>query len=701
MATVAEALQTALRHHQSGQLAEAERIYRQVLQVEPRQPDALHLLGVLAHQVGKLEPAIQHIGEAIAQVPSQPIFHASMANALLSQGRIDQAIASCQEALRLNSSSVEAHFTLANAYRAQGRMEEAEAGYREVLRLRPSHPEALNNLGNLLRGRRQIREAEGCYRQALQFQPNNPVSLANLGSILRELGRLDEAEGCIRTALRVQPRFAAGQSYLGDVLLDRGNPRDAEFCYREALRLTPDMPEANRGLGVAVHRMGRFAEAEEHYRKAISLRPSYSEAHGNLGDLMRDVHNIPAARAAYAEVIRYRPDSVEAHNNLGACLIEEGRTNEAVEHLHEALRLRPGYVPSLGNLATLARDSHYQMSEDEVGWMSRLLATGNLPAEPRSTIAFSLANVLDKRKKHDEAFPYYIQANDLKRQVFEQRGLGFDPAEHVRFTDRILQTATSEFFRRVQGFGLSSELPVFIVGMPRSGTTLVEQILASHPNVYGAGELSDVPTIGRDLGRALRPPEEYPACTARVDADLAREAAARHLERLTQLGGSAIRVVDKLPANFFHLAVIHMLFPKARIIHCLRDKLDICVSCFFQDFTTLSFATRFSDIAVYYKEYERLAAHWKAVFPKPMYEIRYEDLIADQEGESRKLIDFLGLEWNERCLAFYENKRVIQTSSVAQVRQPIYKTAVLRWKRYVKHLGPLFKELGMEAPPQE
>ncbi len=701
MATVAEALQTALRHHQAGQLAEAERIYRQVLQVEPRQPDALHLLGVLAHQVGKLEPALQHIEAAISVVPSQPIFHASLANAYLTMGRLDEAIASCEKALQLQPNSVEALFTLANARRAQGRMEEAEAGYREVLRLRPNHSEASNNLGNVLRNRRRLRDAEMCYRQAFQLQPNNPVTLANLGSVLRELGQLDEAEGCVRQALRIQPHFAAAQSYLGDILLDRGNARDAEFCFREALRLAPKVAESHRGLGVATHRLGRLDEAERCYRQAIALRPDYAEAYGNLGDLMRDVHNIPAARQAYADVIRHRPDSVEAHNNLGACLIEEGQTNEAVHHLHEALRLRPGYVPSLGNLATLARDGHYQMSEDEVNWMTQLLATGNLPTEPRSTIAFSLANILDKRKQHDEAFAYYTQANDLKREVFRLRGLAFDPAEHIRFTDHVLETTTPEFFQRVASFGLPSELPVFIVGMPRSGTTLVEQILASHPKIYGAGELPDVPMIGRDLGRSLRPPEEYPACLPRVTAELAREAAGRHLERLAHLGGSAIRVVDKLPANFFHLGLIYMLFPKARIIHCLRDKLDICVSCFFQDFTTLSFATRMDDIAVYYKEYERLAAHWRTVFPAPVFELRYEDLIADQEGMSRKLLDFVGVEWNERCLTYYENKRVIQTSSVAQVRQPIYRTAVARWKRYEKHLGPLLAALGMSgAPPK-
>lgn len=694
MATVAEAMQAGLRHHQAGQLAEAERIYRQVLQADPRQPDALHLLGLIAHQVGQHEPALRHIEEAIALVPAQPIFHVSLSNVCQSLGQLDRAIASCREAIRLQPNLADAHLSLGNALRLQGQMVEAEACCREALRLQPQYLEAYNNLGNLLRLRGQLSEAEACYREALRLRPANPIALANLGAVQREQGRLDEAEACQRQALRLQPGFAMAQSYLGDVLLDRGNPRDAEFCFREALRLQPNLAESHRGLGIAVHRQRRLQEAEACYREAIRLRPGYVEAFGNLGDLMRDVQNIPAARAAYAEAIRYKPDSVEALNNLAACLIEEGNSAEAIVHLHEALRLRPGYVPSLGNLGTLARDGFYQFTDDEIGQLRSQLATGNLSVEGRSTLSYSLANVLDKRKEHDEAFRYYIQANELKRQVFQQRGMAFDPAGHIQFMDRILATATPEFFRKVESFGLPTELPVFILGMPRSGTTLVEQILASHPQVFGAGELSDIPNLGRDLGQSLQPAEEYPSCLGRVGPELARAAAARHLERLRQLGGSATRVTDKLPANVFHLALIYSLFPQARVIHCLRDPIDICVSCFLQDFTTLSFATRLDDIGIYYREYERLAAHWRTVLPMRILEVRYEELIANQEGESRRMLDFIGLDWDERCLAFHKNERVIQTSSVAQVRQPIYNSSVNRWKRYRQHLGPLFAALG-------
>jgi tetratricopeptide (TPR) repeat protein len=566
MATVAEALQKALQHHQAGQLAEAERIYRQVLKAEPQQADALHLLGVLAQQAGKPEPAVEHIGAAIALIPSQPLFRASLASAYLDLGRLDEAVASCQEALRLQPDLVAAHHTLASVRRAQGRMDEAEAGYRAVLRLQPDHADARNNLGNVLRGRGQLGEAEACYRAALRHRPGNPIALANLGALLRKRARLDEAEACLRQALQLQPNLATAQSYLGDILLDRGQPRDAKYCFREALRRLPNLAEAQRGLGLALHRQGYRAEAEACYREAVRLRPAYADAYLNLGDLMREVHNVQAAREAYVEAIRHKPGLVDAHNNLGACFIEEGKTTEAVAQLREALRLQAGHVASLGNLATLARDGFYQMTDAEVDQMRELLAGGNLALEARSTLAFSLANVLDKQRQHDAAFQYYIQGNELKRQVFRQRGLGFDAAEQRRFIDCILATATPEFFRRVASFGLPSELPVFIVGMPRSGTTLVEQILASHPQVFGAGELAAMPNIGRDLGRSLQPPEDYPACLGRVPAGLARTAAARHLERLSQLAGPAVRVIDKLPANIFHLALTYLLFPRARVI---------------------------------------------------------------------------------------------------------------------------------------
>jgi tetratricopeptide (TPR) repeat protein len=762
MATVAEVLEAGVRHHQAGELAKAETLYRQALQAEPRQVDALHLLGVLAGQVGKYDVAVQYITQAITLAPAQAIFHCSLAKAYQGLGQFDQALACCHDALRLQPEGADGHLTLGLVLLGQGQLPEAEASFREAVRLRPAFPEACNNLGNVLRRRGQLAEAEACYRAALRLRPADVIALINLGAILAEQNRLAEAEACYRQALQLRASYAEGHLHLGMLRQKQGRFAEAEACCREALRLRPAYPEAHNDLGNLRQRQGRPAEAEACYREAVRLRPAYPEAHGNLGNILlargqaaeaeacyraalrhrpayadahanlgnalrlqkrlaeaeaayraalhyrpsyvethvnlghvlRDQHNIPAARTAYEEALRLKPDFIEPRNNLGACFMEEGRWAEAVTQLREVLRLQPDYAPALGNLGTLARDGFYRFTDDETARLRTLLDSGTLTGENRCMLTYALANVLDKRKAHDEAFSYYEQANDLRREMFRQRGEGLDPEQHRRFIDSMIAVATPEFFRTVASFGNPSELPVYILGMPRSGTSLVEQILASHPQVYGGGELPHIPMLARQLSRALRVPEDYPACLARIGAEQARTLAAQQLDLLSQLGGAAVRITDKLPANVFHLALIHLLFPQARIIHCRRDPLDVCVSCFLQDFHTLSFATRLEDIGIFYREYERLAAHWRAVLPARVFEVQYEEMVANQEAVSRALVAFCGLDWHERCLTFHETRRVVQTSSVAQVRQPIYGSSVGRWRRYRRHLKPLFRALG-------
>jgi Flp pilus assembly protein TadD len=695
MVTVAEAMQAGLRHQQAGRLREAERIYREVLQADPRHADALHLLGVAAGHDGRHDEAVRLIGDAIAVAPAQPLFRCSLANALTAAGRFDQALAACREALRLRPGFAEAHASLGNLSRARGRMADAEAAFREVLRLQPGNAEAHNNLGNVLRGQGRLDEAEACYRRALELRPADAVPLANIGAVLLLANRLDEAEHCLRPAVRLRPDLAPAHASLGELFLRRGRAEEAEACCRTALRLDPSCAEAQKSLAGALRLQGRLDEAEAGYRAAARLNPEDAELHAGLGRLLRERGDVPAARAAFAEAVRLGPSLFEARNDLAACLIEEGRTEEAVHQLQEVLRLRPGYVAALGNLGTLARDGLYRFRAEDAAQVRALLADPALPAEARSTLSFSLAHVLAREQAHDEAFSFYRQANDAKAALFRSRGLGFDRAKHRRLVEQAAAVGTAEFFRRAGVMGSDSELPVFIVGMPRSGTTLVEQILASHPLVHGAGELPDIPDLGTRLARSGA--HGYPACLPHLDAATVRSAAEAHLRRLSALGGPAARVTDKLPANVFHLPLIRLLFPRARVIHCVRDALDVCLSCYFQDFYTLSFATDLEDIGFYYRTYERLAGHWRTADPAPMLEVSYEALVTDTEAVSRALIAFCGMTWDDRCLTFHESRRVVRTSSVAQVRQPVYRSAVGRWQSYRKHLGPLLRALGREG----
>ena len=327
-----------------------------------------------------------------------------------------------------------------------------------------------------------------------------------------------------------------------------------------------------------------------------------------------------------------------------------------------------------------------------------LLAQGRLAAEGTSCLHFTLAILLDKQGRYDEAFSHYRRGNDLKRELFRQYGRAYDPEGHRRLIDLLIATFDRSFFDGVQSFGVDSELPVFIVGMPRSGTTLVQQILASHPQIFAAGEI-------RDLEQILSAPPQsggifssYPVYMSSATRQAIRIMSERYLERLGKLGGQAQRVVDKMPHNYLHLGSIFALFPRARIIHCRREAMDVCLSCYCQNFKWLNYASSLADLGFHYREYERLMAHWRQVLPLRMYEVQYEDLVARSEPVIRDLIAFCGLDWSASCLDFHRNPRAVRTASKLQVRRPVYASSVGRWQRYASHLGPLRDTLGHAAP---
>jgi hypothetical protein len=303
-------------------------------------------------------------------------------------------------------------------------------------------------------------------------------------------------------------------------------------------------------------------------------------------------------------------------------------------------------------------------------------------------VHFTLAGHWERSADYDRAFVHYRQANDLKRECYRQRAMAFDQDKHKDLIDRLIAFFTPEFFQKTRHFGADTELPVFVVGMVRSGTSLVEQILASHPQASGAGELKDIDQLSLTLPERLGG-ASYPDCLAQLDPLTAKTVAYAYLLRLAHDSGAAVRVVDKMPHNCLHLGLIAVLFPRARIIHCRRDPMDVCASAYFQNFKWLPYAASMEDIAFYHRQYERLMAHWRRALPTPIHEVVYEEMVAHQEAVSRDLVRHCGLDWDDRCLAFYQSKRAVQTASKLQVRQPIYTRSVAGWKRFESHLQPL------------
>ena len=474
--------------------------------------------------------------------------------------------------------------------------------------------------------------------------------------------------------------------HLGAIVLEKGRTDEALHIYGEAVAAEPRAAQAHASLGNALRAAGRSEEAAASYRRAIALQADLAYAHANLGSVLFDQADFAAAEDSCRRALELDPGLDRSYGTLGAILQVLGRFDDAADCFRRALARRPESGHAYFGLVSGGETA---IEEAELRRLAELAANVELTADDRAAAGFALGNALDAAGRYDEAFGHYAEANTTYRQARNRAGAHFDAESLHSSVDLTIQTYTPEFFRSVGRSGNPSEVPVFIVGMPRSGTTLVEQIAASHSQVFGAGELPDIDRIAATLGS----PTQNGA--GRWEPAEIRRTADAHLDHLLGLGGGAKRVIDKMPDNIFQLGVIATVFPGARIIFCRRDPRDICLSCFFQMFAAGNlWAFDLADSAKRYLETERLAAHWQRVLPLRMLDLSYEALVADLEGEARRLIAFLGLDWEPACLDFHRVERAVRTASVWQVRQPLYSRSAGRWRHYEKHLGPIREELS-------
>lgn len=722
---------TAVRHHQRGDLHEAARAYQAVLAHDPAHADALHLLGVVALQSGDAAGAIDLIRQAVAFAPESAEFHANLGEAYRAYGELDRAAECCRTALRLRPDYPEAsnnlglvllaqgeaaaavgqfrtavrlapdralnHNNLGNALRVAGDADAAAAAFRTAVELDPACAEAHSNLGQLLLERNDRRGALAHCQEAARLRPELAEVRNNLGNTLRALGRLAEAKDQYGEAVRLNPDLAVSYNNMGQALQEEGDLPVALLWYGQALNREPTAARTHANVASAFEEQGDFDRAVKHYQVALRLDPHFAEAHNGLGFVFHQQGRFTEALEAYREVIRLRPAFAPGHCNLGNLLEELGELKAAEAGYRAALRLDPDLPVAHAQLATLLRG---KLPEDDLAALRRAFDRPRLSRRQRLALHFGLAHALDGRGEYDTAAGHMRDGNALCRELWQKQGQGYDPQAHSAFVDRLIATFTPEFFARVQGWGLDTERPVFVVGLPRSGTTLTEQILASHPQVFGAGELpavkADFDAIPGLLMTNLPPVEALPG----LHREAVRELAAWHLARLEELNPTADRVVDKLPDNYLHLGLVVTLFPKARIIHCRRDLRDVAVSCWMTNFRHIRWAADPDHIAARFADYRRITDHWRRVLPVPVLEVDYEETVADLEGVVRRLVGWCGLPWDAACLDFHRTARPVRTASVTQVRQPIYLRSVGRWKHYETSLKPLFAALESSRPPE-
>jgi tetratricopeptide (TPR) repeat protein len=526
------------------------------------------------------------------------------------------------------------------------------------------------------------------------LQPDYANAHCNLGLALVKQGRIDEAVARYERALALQPDYAEAHYNLGILLNEQGQRDAAIGHFARTLALKPDYADAHNNLGIALAATGQIEEAVAHYKRALALNPNDAKAHNNLGLALATQGRIDAAVAHYKWAILIDPHQAEPYNNLGNIFKDQGMFEEAVAHYGKAITNRPGYAEVHFNRADLKT---FSPGDADLEALESLAARDDMPAKKAAFIRFALAKALEDSGDYVGAFEHLRQANALKRGQTH-----YDEAKVVDLFARIAKVFDRRLFDRFQfdrfqeEAGDPSAVPIFVLGMPRSGSTLIEQILASHPQVHGAGELADLEIAANLIVEA------FPEGVSTLEAITLRRMAQAYLARLPALPDGKTRIVDKMPDNFLRIGLIHLILPNAKIVHTTRAPMDTCISCYSKLFTDgLPFTYDMEELGHYYRCYSELMAHWRSTLPPgTMLDVSHEELVDDLEGQARRLIEYCGLTWDEQCVSFHKTRRPVKTASAVQVRRPLFRGSLQRWRRYEAGLAPLLQALGDLVPEQ-
>jgi tetratricopeptide (TPR) repeat protein len=674
-------------------LDEAVASYDRALELKPDYADAANNHGNALRQLGRSEEALGSYDTAVALGSNSATALNNRGMVLKDIGRCEEALANFDAALALNPNLVEAHNNRGVALAEVRRYDEAMSCYDTALTLSPNLPAVLNNRGNLLQELGRIEPALADYDKALALDPDYADAANGRGSILRKLDRIHEAEMTLRRAIELKPDYSEACCNLGSVLIDLGNLVEAEIAVRRAIELKPNSIPALCNLGKLLGDLGRSDEAEAVTRQAVALRPDHAEGHFHLGTVLIRSGRLDEAEAATRRAIALNPHLAGAHHNLGVVLMELGRLTEAREAAERAVALAPREPLHFRQLGEVKK---------YVAGDSCLIALEALSNDEASfgigkqiDLHFALAKAYADLGRAQDEFHRLLAGNRLKRSRID-----YNETSVLDEIDRVQQVFSSEFMRTAQAAGEPSAKPIFILGMPRSGTTLVEQILASHPQVFGAGELNLFERSVGDLRSAIQEAPAYPEIARHIPAGHFGEIGERYLAGIQRLAPAASRITDKMPANFLFAGLIHLALPNATIIHTVRDPVDTCISCFSKLFTEGNFHSYdLAELGRYYRRYQALMKHWHHVLPPGrMLDVHYEDTVADVETVARRIVAHCGLSWDQRCLDFHRTERAVRTSSATQVRRPIYASSIGRRHVYGPLLEPLLAELSPPEP---
>ncbi len=683
----------AEKSFQAGRLGEAEGLLRSALKIQPDNADALFALGLVAYRANQTEAAIRLIEEAVSFNPSAARFHTTLCALHETRGDTTKAIEHGRVAITLRPRSSEAHNNLGVAYLSAGDVSSAVGHFSEAIAADPRNVDALSNRARAHLRLQMESEAEADGRAAVAAGPRQPAAHAALGSVLLTLRRFADAETVLRAGLALAPQQ---QDLLLNLSLALKGQKRLEAALEVADQAMQAYPQRAEPLSLAASiclERGATEAALGLAERALALDPDHVETLLIAGRAHDEEQRPENAAIQFRRALALQPRRAEAHHWLGQALRQDGAFDEAHAAYEKALALDPDNCAVLADLAETkifrsASDPHFTA-------MTELLAREDtLPAGQRSLLHVARGKACDDLGRHDDAFRHFESAARLR-----QAENPYVEGEALRLFQRIRDAFTPDLVERLSGHGDPSSLPIFIVGMPRAGTTLVEQMLASHPDVRGAGEVPIVREAVGEMRTRLGGQRPFPELMDGLKLDDLRLLGQTVATRLARRVPRAPRVTDKMTSNFFFLGLIHLALPGARIIHVRRHPLDTCLSCYARPFETgVAYAQDLETLGRYYAAYQGLMAHWRDVLPADaILEVDYEALVREPEGEARRLLAHCDLPFDPAVLAFHLTRRPVRTISNWQVRQPLYGSAVGRWRRYARHLEPLIRTPGLVA----
>lgn len=595
-------------------------------------------------------------------------------------GDAEAALKACLVVLDHVPNHPMAHLMAGLLQQQAGEFEAAIRHLRFAVAHDPKDVDARESLAVCLLGRHRHAEALPHLRQVLALAPDNSRARYNLGRCLLDLRNFAEAERVYEEHVEQNPTDAEAFNHLGLARLAKGNPAAAEQCFRTAIQLNEHDPLFHVNIAQAFARQTKVNEADEAYATAIGLDPSNAEFRTQDGWYRLSRGDVMRAEDRFREALQREPQHVSANAGLASALERRREVEVGLQIVRPFISSVTPHPKVAISYAALSR-RHNEPSQ-ALPVVRRAIRPG-VDRSTEAALRFAEGDLLDAMGEVDAAFEAYQRANAAK-------GSRYNAKAHTEFVDSLIRVFSAEFFAAAPRPSVDTTPSVLVVGMPRSGTTLVEQILAMHPNIDGAGELDDLPTIAGALHHYVKDGASYPDAVKSVDAGLLDELATARIGSLRRASMAPL-VIDKLPHNFLHLGLAALLTPDAKVVHVVRDPVDTCLSCFFQNFGGPSFAftTQLEALSGFYREYHRLMAHWQEVLPLNVHRVQYESLVADSVSEIKAVLDFLGQDWQSGLLDFHKSDRIVQTASYAQVQQPVYSTSVGRAERYRHRIGAL------------